>query len=467
MPRVAARSPIPVIVPALLLAVASAAAVWPGIAAYDATTQFAQAVTGQYDDWHPPIMARVWSLFLEAGAWGTAPMLLLQLALYWGGLALLALALPRGRWIALMAGLLPPVIDWMVVVDKDAQLIGALVAATGLLAVFRLGRKPLPAWATALLLLLLGYAVLLRANSAFAVVPLALAWAGWFGVRRWWRRAVLVLAATAAVIVASGPINHRLLRAEPSGVGYTLPIFDLAGIAHRAPLATLPGLSAEQWRRAERLGCYTPFYWDPFADPARCAAMGNELVSDVKGPPTLFHDWAAAIVRHPLAYAEHRLAHLNATLRVRVPADERSAAAPSGTPANLYGIGARASAVSLALASASAAVERTPAGAPAVWLALASLIGWVLLATPAQPARELSLSLVLSAVLMTASFAVVSIASDLRYHLWLMMATTLAAVLLASCRGVPAGRLAASAAVLVLVCAASIMLRSGAPAIAY
>ncbi|WP_454886753.1 hypothetical protein [Sphingomonas oryzagri] len=457
---------------ASLLASISAALCWPGIAAYDATTQFTQALTGQYDDWHPPIMARIWSLFLKAGAWGTAPMLLLQLALFWSGLAMLAMALrrvkaPIASWSVLAIGLLPPVLDWMVVVDKDCQMIGALACAIGLVALFRLANRPLPWWATVIVAIALAYAMLLRANSVFAVMPLIFCWAGWFGLRRWWLKAGALLGAMLAVIGVSGPINHGLLGADRSGVEYTLPIFDLAGIAQRAHLATMPGLSDADWAKAEQLHCAMPFYWDPFADPARCGPMGNVLVSDDDGPPPLLRNWAAAIVAHPLAYAEHRAAHLNSTLRIVTPPDEHSAAAPFTTPENLYGIGAKATPASMILSRIVAAVERTPIGVPAVWLVVALAVGWVLAGTPRQPARAMGLSLVLSAMLMTASFAVVSIASDLRYHLWLMLSTALAATLLGSCRRVPRGRLAIAAGVVVGACVASVLLRAGAPPMRY
>ncbi|MBA2936168.1 hypothetical protein HZF05_18960 [Sphingomonas sp. CGMCC 1.13654] len=462
----------PPLIVALLLLVACAALAWPGIAAYDATTQFAQAITGRYDDWHPPIMARLWSLFLKAGAWGTAPMLLLQLVLLWSGLAMLAVALRRARapiagWCVLAVGLLPPVLDWMVVVDKDCQMIGALACAIGLVALFRLAKRPLPWWAVIVVAVLLAYAMLLRANSVFAVMPLALMWGGWLGLRRWWARIGLLLGAMLAVIGISGPINHGLLGADRSGVQYTLPIFDLAGISDRAHLAAMPGLSDADWAKAEQLHCTTPFYWDPFADPARCGPMGNGLVSDDNGPPPLFHNWIAAIIAHPLAYAEHRAAHLNSTLRIVTPPDEHSAAAPFQTPENLYNVGAKASGATVALSRVAGAIEETPIGVPAVWLVATLAIGWVLLATPRQPARTLALSLAVSAMLMTASFAVVSIASDLRYHLWLILSTALAAVLLGGCRRVPRGRLAIAAGAVVVACVASVLLRAGAPPMRY
>ena len=45
------------------------------------------------------------------------------------------------------------------------------------------------------------------------------------------------------------------------------------------------------------------------------------------------------------------------------------------------------------------------------------------------PARDVALALLSSALALEASFAILSIASDLRYHLWPMLATALASVL--------------------------------------
>lgn len=454
----------PVALGAAALGLASLALLWPGIAAYDTVKQYEQALAGVYDDWHPPVMAWLWSRLLALHLDGTGPMLALQLALFWAGLGLLGAALARSgarraAWGALLAGLSPLVADWMLVVVKDAQMVAAMVAAAGIVGWYRLQARAVPVAAAVLAGLLLGYAVLARANSVFAVVPLACCFLRWGGVRRWWWRAALMLVATLLALGASDVVNHALLRAERSHVERTLPLFDLAGIAHFAPLAAPPGLSREEWADAERRHCYTPFYWDPFGNPKRCGDQGDALVSP-DGPSHLIRDWAETIAAHPLAYAEHRLAHLNATLRVVTPPDEPSAAAPSGSEPNPYGLGARQSAASRVVQRLAAFLAETPAGSPAVWLVLAMAIGWVLLGTPAQPAREMGLAFSLAACLMTASFAVVSIASDLRYHLWPMTGTGLAAVMLAACRDIPRARLRIGLALGVAACVASVALRA-------
>jgi hypothetical protein len=450
------------------VAVASLLLWWPGVVMYDTVRQYEQALGGSYDDWHPPVMARLMGLLLTLHLGACGPLLLLQLGLYWIGIGLLAVALVRSGarragWAMLLAGLSPLVVDWMPVIVKDAQMAGAMVGATGLVGWYRLQGRPLPRIVGALVVLLLVYAALLRANAVFAVVPLALAVQGWAGVRHWWTRAALMLGCTLMAIGVSGVVNHRLMGAERSHVERTQAIFDLAGIAHFAGLKAMPGVPEPLWTDAERRHCYKPFYWDSYTDPAQCGAIGQVVFND-GGPSPIMREWAFAIVRHPLAYAEHRLAHLNAAWRIAGRYDEHGATAPGDSEPNPYGLGLKGGPHTHAMQQWAALAGETPLGSPGVWLVVAAAIGWLLLGTPRQPARELGLALVLSAMLMTASFAVVSIASDLRYHLWSMAATGLAAALLAGCRGIDRRRLRWALGVIVAVVLASALARGfGAP----
>ena len=62
----------------LLLAVASFAALWPGYALYDTVGQYKQALSGEFDDWHPPIMARLWAVLHGRLGETTGPMLVMR-----------------------------------------------------------------------------------------------------------------------------------------------------------------------------------------------------------------------------------------------------------------------------------------------------------------------------------------------------------------------------------------------------
>src|SRR5437016_233932 len=60
-------------------------AIWfPGESGPDSQSQYAQAVAGQFDDWHPPLMAWLWSI-LRLLADGDAPMFCFQVVCYWVG----------------------------------------------------------------------------------------------------------------------------------------------------------------------------------------------------------------------------------------------------------------------------------------------------------------------------------------------------------------------------------------------
>ena len=76
------------IVIAAIIAVGLATVVhgyWPGVMIDDARWQYQQAVDNAYEDWHPPLMAWIWRRLMLLQP-GPAPMLVVQLSLYWAGL---------------------------------------------------------------------------------------------------------------------------------------------------------------------------------------------------------------------------------------------------------------------------------------------------------------------------------------------------------------------------------------------
>src|SRR5690348_5473230 len=58
---------------------------YPGIFTPDSLAQFDQARSGQFEDWHPPIMAALWFVF-ERIHDGPEPLFLAHLLLFWVGL---------------------------------------------------------------------------------------------------------------------------------------------------------------------------------------------------------------------------------------------------------------------------------------------------------------------------------------------------------------------------------------------
>ncbi|MCH7862701.1 MAG: hypothetical protein IH998_13675 [Proteobacteria bacterium] len=447
---------------ASLLCLAMLACFWPGVAMFDTVNQYAQLRSGSYDDWHPPAMARLWALFHAAGWHGQAPMFMLQTLFCWAGLGLFAAALARqgGRIAAgavLLLGIWPPIAGWQVAVLKDAQMAGALLAATGLAAWWRLRDRPLPRGATLLIGLLLLYATLVRINAVFATVPLAFGLLGAGTWRRPVRRGVMMLAAMIAVLAVLPLVNHGLLRAGASEVGRALPTYDLAGIAHHAGAEAVPVLPAPVWQAAEAERCIRPMLWDPLGD--RCDFVAEGLAITAPGRK-LTEAWLVTIARHPVAYAEHRLAHWNATMRWLVPWRYPLAEPQSDSEPNTLGIASPSPRIAPFQRLAGTLAE-SPLGAPILWLVAALAVLALAWRRDDQRSR-LAVTLALSAVLTELAFLVISVAADYRYHLWAMLATGLAVALMAG-TSLPRRGLGIALAALLLVGATGIAARIALP----
>ncbi|WP_174296408.1 hypothetical protein [Sphingomonas bacterium] len=429
----ATSSAAPVLAAAALLYAGSLAFFWPGIPLYDSVAQYSQAISNTYDDWHPPAMARLWAVLHAIFGGGTGPMLAVQMLAYWTGFGLFAGALvTTGRrwagWALLVVAAWPPFLGWQAVVLKDAQLTGAMLAAAGLAGWWRLRHRQIPVAVWGGVVALLGYAVLVRANAVFAVVPMVVM------LPRDWRPLVrlgVALAGIVAVLTLAGPINHGLLRANRSGVERTEAIYDLAGIAVRLPEAIAPSVDAMFDRAALATliarHCVKPFFWDPLGEPARCDSVVEPLRH--VPPGTLYMTLLRAILAHPFVYAAHRLAHLNSTDRWLVPAALPSAAPPFIGESNDLGLTGPGP-LTVGFQRLAGRLVDTPPAWPVGWIVVAATAWLVALRRLRDPARDLALALATSALALEGSFVVLSIASDLRYHLWPMIAAAVAVLLL-------------------------------------
>jgi hypothetical protein len=126
----------------------------------------------------PPFFGWVWK-WINTLIPGPAGMLMLQLSMFAVGIALLVGQAIRNYLIAsllvLVIELFPLSIYVMGRVQKDAQLVGALALASGLLILAQGSRSW---WALIGAVHCLFWACALRYNSFFAVLPLCI-WAGW------------------------------------------------------------------------------------------------------------------------------------------------------------------------------------------------------------------------------------------------------------------------------------------------
>ncbi|WEK41721.1 MAG: hypothetical protein P0Y64_09840 [Candidatus Sphingomonas colombiensis] len=410
----------------LFIACAGTLAYWPGLVTWDSLRQYDQALSGDFDDWHPPAMEWVWRQLLPL-AHGPAPMLVLQLGLYALGFTLLILAAVRAGWgrRALAIGcvaLLPLSAALMATIIKDSLMTGALLAAAGLCAIADQRATGKGAMRLAALALLL-FASMLRFNAVFATLPLAL-----WTLPEAWRGRPIRMAGSAvlllALLAAAMPLANRLTAAKPSGVEMSLIIFDLGGITYHSGEDQFPALRVKDAVAVNR-HCYTPVKWDSYAwwvdEPC---PIGFERVRRAFAAqhiePHLF--WLRAILRHPIAYAEHRLAHWNVETRF-LALDSVDRPVQVTAPPNEWGFAVTPNAIVRAVDRLACLSAETPLGWPCVWIA--AMIGLLWAGGSGFPTRVLAWS----ALLYGLGYAPLGVAAELRYYLWTMIAGALALVL--------------------------------------
>src|SRR5206468_985547 len=103
------------------------------------------------------------------------------------------------------------------------------------------------------------------------------------------------------------------------------------------------------------------------------------------------------ILRHPFAYAAHRLAHFNMTMRLFVPANLAKAVSPIKPEPNRLGLGRPPGEVERGFWTMGGIWTALPFGWPAFWLLLALPGLWPAAKAPRGPERDLALALLLSA----------------------------------------------------------------------
>lgn len=417
-----------------------------GVVTPDTLFQWGQAVSGRYDDWHPPATTWLWRQLMVLGP-GTAPILLVQLALYWAGVWLIADALRRraSPWaMAAVVGIaaLPIPLGQLCAILKDPLLAACCMAALGLALRFP-NRKP--ALGAALVLLIFASAT--RFNAAFATAPLLCLWLP----QRWTARParlITMLAGAALLLGGAGwLIDSVVLRPHRSQPIFSLVNFDLAGIVAHGGAGVYPGMNrATEAALAAR--CYDPGQFDPtYRDDCDAAeqALRDHAAASGRGALSI---WAGAIVHAPLAYARHRLAHLNRNARFLVASVPDDAVYIMVTPANPYGLSFHEGPAAAAVYHGAGWLAWSPLGRPATWLAVAA----GLLATASRlPGGRIVAAAAGSALAYGLAYGAVSVAPDLRYNLWTMLAATIALTIAAADR--PGRRLLAAllpAAIVVL-----------------
>lgn len=277
-----------------LVAIACASA-WlvvfhPGFMSLDSADQLMQARRGVFSDWHAPVMSVLW-MGLERLVTGPFGMLLLQVAAFWVGLALMArriaAPLPVKAGFLVVLAVAPPIVSIAGAIWKDVLMTSLLVLAGGLA-----GRRFL-FWPFALL------ATLSRHNAVLAVLGLVILHFAPAGPTL--GRLCGALAATVALFAVSLAVNAALVdeRMHPMQM---FALDDL--IAITASTGRAPDVDPCHQRRKDLRELA------PYNEPKAVAAIASwrrfRYCSDDTAAGTLVQAWLRTLVTHPIAYATHR-----------------------------------------------------------------------------------------------------------------------------------------------------------------
>lgn len=300
---------------------------YPGRANVDIVEQYLQA-TGKhpFTDWHPPVMGVLWRGLIgitgEAGSLFVLQVGMLAAASWLVGVLVHRSGAPK--WVSLLGPTImftPWVISQMTTLWKDTQMAVALLLAVLLIAITRFVPKAWPVWLPALVLLV--YAVAVRKNAIFAVVPIAVY--GAYCLGSLWRRRrgraekrpVLLTAAISLVVLVLIGAGVKVTDAtiasqvgvEKTGqisqiflddVMFSVPEAELK--ASDAPTELTDHISTARekcWAKGE--------IWDSYWN---CFGKGEsgEDFSPIAHQDALRQLWLDHVITHPLRYAEYRAA---------------------------------------------------------------------------------------------------------------------------------------------------------------
>jgi hypothetical protein len=380
----------------------------PGTLSTDSLEQYAQGLTHQYNNLHPPAYSLLLSL---SAALSSSPVLvfIVQLCLLAVGGWLVTSRLSGARapiaYAALL--LLPPIWAVGIAIWKDVFFAAVTLIAAALIVDRR--RRGLT-WVC------LGLAVLMRHNAIVAAAPLVAMLV--HDTVKTTRRRAAIGGIAAICLLSVGPLVELATRADRLWPAGQLYIFAMGGVTKRAnlELPNYPGLASRHVDDA-----VTPLIGVP-PDQAWSVAFLASHREEVS------RDASELVSEHPLFFAQHRLAVFAAL----IGAGRETVCSPfhPGVDANGWGFGfsPRTTALRDAMFRVRDATQNGFLFRGWFWLSLElGLLVWLL------RRRSFRYALVAASGLIYAgSFLLFAPSCDFRYLYWTVLSTCLAAAGLVS-----------------------------------
>jgi hypothetical protein len=315
----------------------SVLAFFPGWMSPDSVSQYSEAKSKVFYDWHPVLMAWWWSK-LDRLYEGPAPMLLQNLVLYWGAWALLACGarhrIGHFSYAIPLLGFWPGILFPLGQVWKDVLFACSMFFAWAVLINVHLqGRRPLLIERVAILVLCaLSFGV--KTNGLTTLPFLMYFWVvveGWYSNRLLGRLTLAVGLTGAAVLFAMAAVpSNRIVKTSP--FQYTQS-YDLLAISVETGEIVLPkyitdrvGSSPSELKKLYWIGGNNLMF---YGQGGSLATRYPEQLRELN------ERWRYAIAKYPDIYLKHRWGNLVALLRIG--ADHTAVVAAPTTVENPWG----------------------------------------------------------------------------------------------------------------------------------
>jgi hypothetical protein len=303
------------------------AAFFPGVYTADSGHQLQQALTKSYDDWHPPLMAWMWSQLITVSGRIESILvvhltLLALAAIYWARilehlrLVITTLAIP-----VLIAS--PIVTNFSGVIWKDVGFAFSLLLASGITGLAFVEKNATSTRMVAILALL-SYAFGIRPNGLIAIIPILMLFTlSMFSLEKWEFSAKKILSITTAlsilllglIVVGVHFFSYQYLKTEKKYPIQYLQLYDIAGISTITDLNYFPDFIKNSPTHNIQL-----IYKEYVKSITVLGNANNILFRDQSGNAPLIHlnadsalqkqlrdSWVKAILNEPYAYFKHRI----------------------------------------------------------------------------------------------------------------------------------------------------------------
>lgn len=397
-------------------------AFYPGFMSHDSIVQFGMSKSLNFNDWHPPIMAWVWSVvgFFFPGPSGMLAvhlaLMLISVYLWWDSYKDKPLS-----WLIFLIPFLPWIINFAGVLWKDVGLAFSLFALSGLALRAITPGKALVAF------ILIFYSISLRHNAIFAVLPILIL----LGFR-WVKGAnsiKVVIFSCATIYVCfflGGIFNYGILQAERTKPSNYMMVDDLVFLSIVKNESLIPGVGIEEIKQ-----CATSeIGQNKLVGKVFCLSalpgykQAAPLSADLKGI------WLSSIFENPIDYLRFRIAAFSYLLRT--PDDPPYYIWHPGIDENSFGLKQVPNGLTLL---ADRFVHEAAKAAPFLfkpyWWLMSSLVLLMMTFVVAKTKSVITAqALLVSAVFYISGYIPVTPMADFRYIYWSIIATTISFIVI-------------------------------------